>query len=216
MNKKLIWLFAVLLTTGVSTASADSVGVSIDGEISNAAAVGCRVTTGALNFNYQGDSDDWAPYTGGSAEGEFRFDVVATDEIGIDCSTAETDTFIKFSTNDTDSQNPLGGCGDNSCTSYPVVFQPDPASCLSQETSCEDNLGEGRVTVNLTAVDCGGAACSSQTTGVFSVAEIKAPAVAGILAAFSGTLIAGGQPRGELSVSPRTQGPQLYVIYGEE
>jgi hypothetical protein len=211
MSNKLNWFFAAFLITGATTASADSVGVTIDGEISNAAAVGCRVTTGALNFSFRGDSEDWARY---EVDGEFIFIQPDTDEIAIDCSTADGDTFIRFSTNDTDSQNPIAGCGDNSCTSYPVVFQPDPASCLSQETSCEDNLREGRVTLNLLASSkCDGCVVNP---GLFADAKIKAPAVADILAVFSGTLIASGQPRGELSVSPRTQGPQLYVIYGEE
>jgi hypothetical protein len=221
MSNKLNWFFAALLTTGATTASADSVGVTIGGEITKASGSGCSVTTGALNFSFRGDSEDWAKY---EDDGEFRFIQPDTADISIDCSTAGKSTTISFSTNDVDadSQNPIAGCGAEKCTSYPVVFQPDPASCLSQESPnpCGENLAEGRVTLRLleTGSGCGNDSDNKPicnvAPGLFSDASITAAAVAGISANFSGTLIARGQPRGKLSVSPRTQGPQLYVIYG--
>jgi hypothetical protein len=201
MSNKLNWLLAALLTTSAAAASADSVGVTIGGLIDSASVSGCSLQAGDINFEFEGNSDDWTEY--GANTEEFIFGKVAEASITIECS-------------DADGENPIAGCGADgaeSCTSYPVVFQPDPQSCLSEETPnpCQENLAEGRVTLNLTGASCTG--CTFES-GVFSVATITAPSVDGISADFSGTLIASGKVKGELSVSPRTQGPQLYVIYG--
>jgi len=226
-TKKLGVLLGALMAGGISGAMAqDEVPVTISGTIADVAvAGGCAVdASSSITFDFTGESTDWAD----NGDGRQRFAVVPQQNITIDCSSAATPTEITFATDSPDTRNAVTGCGENACTSYPVVFQPDPTVCQDRgDLSClTDNLQEGYITVNL--VGCS-AATSSCTPGTFAGAKLTANAnAAAVIATFSGTLLANAEgssvpspvssgqgPVGTVMTSPRSPNPQLYVVYGE-
>lgn len=228
MKNKISLLMAAVVMGGASFSMAqDAVPVAITGTITNAAAaLTCAVDAGEeVAFNFDGEASDWA------ANGDrIKFGPLATSSITIDCTNKGTATEITFATNDTSA--PVGGCGEQACSSYPVVFMPNdgsPATCQDRENlSCiGDSLQEGYITVNLTG--CTGGTCVNGTFG--NGAKLTAAGGGMATATFSGTLqanfpdsSAGGAgvpspvtstaPTGDVQTSPRSPQPQLYVIYG--
>lgn len=227
MKKHTLALISVMLTTPFAMA-ADEIPVTITGEITApAGADTCTASAANFELNFDGDTDNWVAHE----SHEFRFNVPDTgNDITIDCGSASNGTTkVTFATNDTSSQNPLGGCGENNCTSYPVVFMPDISSC---DQDCMNNLTQGHITMNLTAATCSDGSTSSDCAGGTATqlhsAEVNVPDGQTATATFSGTLFSNSGPNnspfpGALgtdkgpkgTVTPRQDTtPTLYVIYG--